>query len=117
MLRLNRFEEPFSVRLRIDGLLTAESLAEVEQAWQEIVSRAHGRKLLLDASGVTRTDDAGIAFLSRADLAGAKVDDAGRFLQRSPSRAAAFAARLRQQLCAALCALVPTLHCPCGSRL
>ncbi len=65
MLRVHRFEEPYSVRLRIEGALTADVLDAVERSWQEAVADARGRKLLLDASGVIRADAAGIASLGR----------------------------------------------------
>ncbi len=115
MLTVHRFEEPYSIHLRIEGALTGEGLATVTRSWDTTISIAHGRKLRLDASGITGADDAGIAFLAHLRQAGAHVDDDGRFLpvHEGPR----LAVRLRQRLCGALCAAVPTLHgCPCRQR-
>jgi ABC-type transporter Mla MlaB component len=117
MMHVHRFEEPYSVRLRIEGVLAAEAVAGVEQSWEEAVSRAHGRKLMLDASGVARVDDAGIAFLRRLRAAGASVDDDGRFVPVSGAAASSLR-RVRHAICARLCAAMPSWHrCPCGLRL
>ncbi len=115
MLRVYRFEEPYSIRLRIEGVLTAEGISSLEEAWREVVSRAENRKLSLDASGITRADETGIAFLTRLRTLGANVDDDGRFVMQD-KHTRGFT-RLRQGLCLALCTMMPGLHrCPCDQR-
>ncbi len=115
MLRVHRFEEPYSVRLRIEGALTADVLDAVERSWQEAVADARGRKLLLDASGVIRADAAGIASLGRMASQGARVDDDGRFLPHTEPDS--LQGRLRHGFCVVLCAALPMWHgCPCGHR-
>ncbi len=115
MLRLYRFVEPYSVRLRIEGVLTAEVLSSLEEAWREVLSRAENRKLTIDASGITHADETAVAFLTRLRTLGARVDDDGRFVTQD-KHTGGFT-RFRQGLCLALCAMMPGLHrCPCDQR-
>ncbi len=118
MLRVNRFDEPYSVRLRLDGQLLSGEVGNVELVWREAVSVAQGRKLVLDVSGVTQVDDAGADFLKRLHAAGISIDDDGHYFPRPcVQRPCPFTERLRRRLCAALCALVPSFHrCPCGQH-
>jgi hypothetical protein len=117
MLSVYRFNEPYTIRLRIEGALTADALATLEQWWDEAIAIARGRKLALDASALTRADALAIAFLHRLRASGATVDDNGRFLPAAGS-SAALMTRVRHGICAALCAAMPSLHrCPCAQRL
>ena len=117
MLRMHRFDEPYSIRLRIEGVLTVEAVAGLDRAWEELVSGAQGRKLRIDASAL-KADAAGIAWLARVENRGAKVDDAGRFLPRRRAAARPWLRRIRHGLCAAVCAALPISHrCPCSQRV
>lgn len=119
MLLVNRFDEPYSVRLRLDGLLASEAVSRVERAWEEAVSLAQGRKLVLDVSGITHIDPAGEDFLRRLHRAGTRIDDDGRYFPRPCAQPpCALAERVRLRLCAVVCALMPIFHrCPCGQHL
>jgi ABC-type transporter Mla MlaB component len=115
MFRMHHFDEPYSLRLRLEGVLAATAVCELEQSWNELVSRAQQRKLSVDASGVTRADDAGIAFLIGLQKTGVKIDDDGRFIPHDRRRPLE---RIRDGLCAVLCAIVPGFHnCSCEQRI
>ncbi len=115
MLRVHRFDEPYSLRLRIEGVLVAEAVSDLEQLWNDLLSKAEGRKLSVDASGITRADDVAIAFLRRVQSMGSKVDDDGRFV--TPAVHGGALVRIRHAACATLCAIIPSFHgCPCDQR-
>ncbi len=117
MLRVLRFEEPYSVHVRLEGTLTADSAAGAQQEWLQIQAAAQGRKLLLDASGLTAIDGAGRALLAELLRAGTRIDDGGHHLLPAAAAKSACADRLRRTLCLVVCSAIPIPHlCPCGPR-
>ncbi len=115
MLRVIRFEEPFSIHVRLEGPLTADYVHHAEHEWQEVRVGARGRKLLFDVSAVTAADASGRAFLQRLYGAGVRLDDGGHHLLPEGAVPGVLA-RMRHRFCAAWCSLLPTLHlCPCAA--
>lgn len=71
MLRILVFEEPFSVKLRLEGQLTDQTASQLIQRWGEVRERLKNRKAILDLGDVVEVDDAGREMLG--ELAGAGV--------------------------------------------
>ena len=59
MLRILVFEEPNSVKLRLEGRLTDRTAPLLTERWGEVRSRLHARKAILDLGDVIEIDDAG----------------------------------------------------------
>jgi len=52
MLRILVFDEPYSVKLRLEGELTAQTVPVLTQRWAEVRSRLKSRKAILDLGGM-----------------------------------------------------------------
>lgn len=59
MLRIVIFDEPFSVKLRLEGELTDQTAPQLTQRWAEVRSRLKNRKAILDLGDVVEVDQAG----------------------------------------------------------
>jgi ABC-type transporter Mla MlaB component len=59
MLRILVFEEYTSVKLRLEGELTEETVPLLTQRWAEVRSRLKDRKAILDLGDVAQLDDTG----------------------------------------------------------
>jgi len=57
MLRIFVFDEPYTVKLRLEGRLTAETVPLLTQHWAEVRSRLKGRKAILDLGDVVEVDE------------------------------------------------------------
>src|SRR5579863_6532591 len=137
MLRIFVFEEPFSVKLRLEGQLTSQTVPLLTQRWADVRSSLKGRKAILDLGDLNEFDDAGRRTLRWLSSSGVRlgyahpkvrqmVDElalespgfagdvlrAWKGFQAAWSRMASQAreSRLFQRLCAALPAAVR----PCG---
>lgn len=71
MLRILVFEEPFSVKLRLEGKLTDETAYQLTQRWGEVRGKLKNRKAILDLGDVVEVDEVGREMLG--ELAGAGV--------------------------------------------
>jgi hypothetical protein len=141
MLRIFLFEEPYSVKLRLEGKLIAPTAPLLTQRWAELRTRLKGRKLVLDLGDVVEIDEAGRQLLKWLAESGASLDhprpDVVHMLkdlicsdQRKISR---FGSRVRKtlcwlgcgealqtppsRLCRALCILLPSSLRPCACRV
>lgn len=71
MLRILVFDEPFSVKLRLEGELTGQTAPQLTQRWAEVRSRLQNRRAILDLGDVVKVDGAGrdtLAWLSDAGV-------------------------------------------------
>ncbi|MFZ0897677.1 MAG: hypothetical protein WB616_01400 [Candidatus Sulfotelmatobacter sp.] len=59
MLRILVFDEPYSVKLRLEGKLPAQTAPQLTQRWAEVRSRIKGRKAILDLGDVVEFDETG----------------------------------------------------------
>lgn len=71
MLRILVFEEPFSVKLRLEGRLTDQTATQLTERWGEVRGKLKNRKAILDLGDVVEVDEAGREMLG--ELAGAGV--------------------------------------------
>ena len=56
MLRIFFFDEPLTLKLRLEGELDSSSLPQYEAAVSSAKAQRHGRKLLLDVNELTLAD-------------------------------------------------------------
>jgi anti-anti-sigma regulatory factor len=139
MLRILVFDEPYSVKLRLEGSLTTQTASLLAQRWAEVRSSLKGRKAILDLGDVVEVDEAGRRTLAGLAGSGARVGYAHPNLRSlvedlacdkpGISRSSAqiwkrlhlaecydrWDSRLRQ-LCRLMCALLPPAWRPCGCR-
>lgn len=59
MLRIHVFEEPYSVKLRLEGALTAEAVPLLTQRWAEVHRRLNDRRAILDLGDLVDLDETG----------------------------------------------------------
>ena len=61
MLQISIFEEPYSVKLRLEGKLNSQTSPLLTRRWAEVRNRTKGmdRKLILDLGDVVELDEAG----------------------------------------------------------
>ena len=137
MLRILLFEQLYSVKLRLEGELTAQTTPLLTENWGESRSRLAGRKAILDLGDVTKMDDAGRSTLLWLLHSGVTIGYAHPKLQSlvddlicnqpsPPHLAAKLWRRLHLgdcslhwdlgicRVCRRLCALLPSALCPCG---
>ena len=139
MLRIFVFEEPYSVKLRLEGQLTSQTVPVLTQRWADVRSSLKGRKAILDLGDLVEFDDAGRSMLHWLAQSGARFSYAHPKLQKlmeelsreGPGLAAALA-RLAQRVHASalglvaawresewyqsLCSHLPSVIRPCGCR-
>lgn len=133
MLRVLVFEEPFSVKLRLEGKLTSQTAPVLAKQWANVRGGLKGRKAILDLGDVPEVDAAGRSTLHELATAGAQVGYAHPKLRalieeiledvRGISPLRAFVKRLREALqsqdssrsagWARLCAMLPAFLRPC----
>jgi ABC-type transporter Mla MlaB component len=133
MLRVLVFEEPFSVKLRLEGKLTSQTAPVLAKQWASVRGGLKGRKAILDLGDVPEVDAAGRSTLHELATAGAQVGYAHPKLRalieeiledvRGISPLRAFVKRLREALqsqdasrsawWARLCAMLPAFLRPC----
>jgi ABC-type transporter Mla MlaB component len=139
MLRIFVFEEPFSVKLRLEGQLTSQTVPILTQKWAEVHSRLKDRKAILDLGDLVEFDESGRSTLRWLAQSGARFGYAhpkvqqlaqelalegpsllASMLRLSKSVRVAVAqslARLRESpLYQRMCALLPITVRPCGCR-
>jgi hypothetical protein len=136
MLRILVFEEPFSVKLRLEGKLTSQTVPVLAQRWADVRSGLKGRKAILDLGDVRELDEAGRSTLrwlagsgARLGYANAKmrpvVDAIAREVRAATgltalvkrwraSVTAAMSAARESEWFARLCAVLPASVRPCG---
>ena len=73
MLRIFVFEEPFSVKLRLEGQLTSQTVPLLTQRWADVRSSLKGRKAILDLRDLEEFDDAGRSTLRWLASSGARL--------------------------------------------
>ncbi len=139
MLRILVFDEPYSVKLRLEGKLTDQTVPLLTERWAEVRSRLHGRKAIIDLGDVDEVNEAGRRALAWLLESGVKVGYAHPnvrpFIEElvcsqpgPPQLAARIWKRLHLgdceerwdsaicQLCRRICSLLPSGFCPCGCR-
>lgn len=73
MFRILVFEEPFSVKFRLEGKLTSQTVPLLTQRWADMRNGLKGRKAILDLGDVPEVDDAGRSTLLWLATAGARM--------------------------------------------
>lgn len=138
MLRILVFEEPTSVKLRLEGSLTAQTVPVLTQRWAEVRSRLNDRKAILDLGDVVEVDEAGRRTLVWLAQSGARLGYAHPNVRSFVETVACdapgiphFTAGLWKRLhlagcdrrwdspyrfCRLICALLPSSFRPCGCR-
>ncbi len=81
MLRILVFDEPFSVKLRLEGELTDTTTAQLTQRWGEVRDRLRNRIAILDLGDVAKVDEAGRGMLGELADAGVRISYAHPALQ------------------------------------
>jgi anti-anti-sigma regulatory factor len=137
MLRIFVFEEPFSVKLRLEGQLTSQTVPLLTQRWADVRSSLKGRKAILDLGDLVEFDAAGRSTLRWLANSGARlgyahpkvrqlVDDLAlegpgvaasllRLWKRTHDAASRQASHWREsQFIQRLCAFLPAAVRPCG---
>jgi hypothetical protein len=139
MLRVLVFEEPTSVKLRLEGRLVDQTAHVLTQRWAEVRSRLKDRKAILDLGDVVEMDETGrrtLAWLvgsgARLGYAHPNVRPLVENLACDQPGAARFAAGIWKRLhltncnepwdspiyrfCRVICLLLPAALRPCGCR-
>jgi hypothetical protein len=138
MLRIVIFDEPTSVKLRVEGKLTAGTVPLLTERWAEVRSRLHERKAILDLGDVVEIDEAGRRTLAWLAKSGVRlgyahpnirpvVEDLVCDVPGLPHFTATLWKRLhltdcderwdsRYRLCRLICAILPSSWRPCGCR-
>jgi hypothetical protein len=139
MLRILVFDEPFSVKLRLEGKLTARTSPQLTARWAEVRSRLRGRKAILDLGDVAEIDENGRNVLAWLASSGARLGYAHPNLRPfvedlscGEPGLSRFSARIWKRLhvadclerwdspmnplCRLACALLPPRWRPCGCR-
>lgn len=139
MLRIFVFEEPYSVKLRLEGQLTSQTVPMLTQRWADVRGSLKGRRAILDLGDLNEFDDAGRSLLHWLAQSGARFSYAHPKLQalvaelsREGPGLAAILARLAQQVKTAvggvvaslsdsafyqsICSHLPSAIRPCGCR-
>lgn len=139
MLRILVFEEPFSVKLRLEGELTNQTVPLLTGRWADVRSRLKDRKAILDLGDVVQVDDAGRSTLQWLATSGVRlgyahpnlrpfVDDLFCDQPGAARLAAGIWKRLHltgcrerwgsplYRLCSLICWLLPPAIRPCGCR-
>ena len=131
MLRILVFEEPFSVKLRLEGQLTDQTALQLTQRWGEVRERLKNRKAILDLGDVVEVDDAGREMLGELAGAGVRfayahpklqpiIDDLN-CRQAGSKRFSMLTTRsgdslLNRLLVRLICGILPSRFRPCGCR-
>lgn len=139
MLRIFVFEEYTSVKLRLEGELTQETVPLLTQRWAEVRSRLNDRKTILDLGDLVHVDEHGrrtLAWLAssgvRFGYAHPNVRPIVEELVCDQDGSSHFSAGLWKRLhvadcdahwdspiyrvCRLICALLPRALRPCGCR-
>ena len=132
MLRILVFEEPFSVKLRLEGTLTAQTVPLLTQRWAEVRSGLKDRRAILDLGDLLDFDEAGRSTLGWLVDSGARLCCAPPRLEalveglrgRSPGIFSWLRSGFQQRRAAWrsswlyqwICAMLPTSFRPCGGR-
>ncbi len=132
MLRILVFDEPFSVKMRLEGELTNKTTSQLIQHWVEVQDRLRDRKAILDLGDVVEFDEAGREALGELADAGVRfgyahpklqpiVDDLNCRQQRDSSRLSALSRNgssslTRRVLYRLMCTVLPSRFRPCGCR-
>jgi ABC-type transporter Mla MlaB component len=139
MLRILVFEEYTSVKLRLEGQLTDETVPLLTKRWAEVRTRLKGRKAILDLGDVAQVDEAGrrtLVWLARSgvrlgyahpnvrpiveDLAceqpGASRLSAGLWKRLHVTDCSEHWDSPIYRLCRLICSILPRALRPCGCR-
>ncbi len=128
MLRILVFDEPFSVKLRLEGELTDTTTAQLTQRWGEVRDRLRNRIAILDLGDVAKVDEAGRGMLGELADAGVRISYAHPALQPIikdlSCRQRHFStftknrsnSTLHRVLYRLVCAVLPPRFRPCGCR-
>lgn len=127
MLRALIFEEPLSVKIRLEGDFTAQAVPEVMQQWTGVREKLHERKAILDLGDLRSIDQSGKGVLKNLTRSGVNIGYAPPNLQNQldelnceDSQLSSFSVKWigRTWLKAFLCwALPPSLRpCTCHSE-
>lgn len=139
MLRILVFDEPYSIKLRLEGKLIAQTVPLLTQRWAEIRSTLKGRKAILDLGDVVEVDESGRHLLAWLASSGARVGYAHSNLRRFVEDLACdepgisrFSLRMwkrlhmadcferwgspMNRLCRLICTVLPAAWRPCGCQ-
>ena len=128
MLRILVFDEPFSVKLRLEGELTDTTTAQLTQQWGELRGRLRNRKAILDLGDVVKVDEVGRGMLGELADAGVRISYAHPALrpivedlscrQRTLSKFTGNRSSLsiHRVLYRLVCTVLPHRFRPCGCR-
>jgi hypothetical protein len=139
MLRILVFEEYTSVKLRLEGKLTEETVPLLTERWAAVRSRLKDRKAILDLGDLVEVDEAGrrtLGWLARAGVrlgyAHPNVRPLVEDLACDQPGTSRFSARIWKRLhltdckehwdspmyrwCRLICLLLPRALRPCGCR-
>ena len=81
MPRVLVFDEPYSITLRLEGKLIAQTVPLLTQRWVEVRSRLKDHKALLDLGDVVEVDESGRQLLAWLASSGAQVGYAHPYLR------------------------------------
>jgi hypothetical protein len=139
VLRILVFDEPYSIKLRLEGKLIAQTVPLLTQRWADVRRILKGRKAILDLGDVVEVDDSGRHLLAWLASSGARVGYAHPNLRPFvedltcdepgiPRFSAGMWKRLHiadcferwdfpmNRLCRLICGVLPPAWRPCGCR-
>lgn len=138
MLRIFVFDEPTTIKLRLEGKLISQTAGSLTELWDEVRLRLGQRRGILDLGDVTGIDATGRSTLARVVESGAEVGYAHPNLQPLIEELTCDAAGLSHsmvalwkrfhlincsarwksplRLCRMICAILPHGWRPCGCQ-
>ena len=77
MLRITVVDGPHSTRLKLEGKLAHEWVAEMETVWTVLVGTSKKKRVIVDLVDVSFVDDSGKELLSRIRESGGELAGSG----------------------------------------
>ncbi len=76
MLRVLLFDEPYSVKIRLEGEFTGQEVPELMRQWNRVCGSLRGRKAIFDLGDLSVIDSVGASILRSLTRSGALISNA-----------------------------------------
>lgn len=110
MLRISVLDGAQAARLKLEGKLAHEWVAEMEKAWIALVGNGRKKKVVVDLADISFVDDSGKALLSRIRQSGAELVGSGpmvaALIEEIDGKAANTRSRLKKEAVSLLLILI-----------
>jgi anti-anti-sigma regulatory factor len=101
MLRISVLDGSHTTRLKVEGKLAHEWVAEMEKAWSALAGATRKKKVIVDLADISFVDDPGKDLLSRIRQSGGELVGSGpmvaALIEEIQSKAAATRSSLKKE--------------------